>query len=72
MAIARLGTEAVPVELTSQDVREITTLLSRYSALMGIDRGMISLMMTVPPTSRRVLSTAEMRRFHLSTGAGGG
>ena len=72
VAIARLGTEAVPVELTSQDVREITTLLSRYSALMGIDRGMISLMMTVPPTSRRVLSTAEMRRFHLSTGAGGG
>jgi hypothetical protein len=68
VSVARLGSEEIPVEISREDLREITGLLSRYSSLMGVDRGMIALMMTVPHSSRRILTAAEMRRFRLANG----
>jgi hypothetical protein len=52
--------------MTSQDLRQVTRGLSQYSTLMGIDPALITLMMQVPPTSRRVLTTSEIRRFRLT------
>jgi len=65
---AELGAE-VPVEMTSGDLRAVTRGLSQYSTLMGVDPALITLMMRVPHTSRRVLTDAEIRRFGLATGS---
>ena len=72
VTVAGLGSDEVPVAISSQDLRDVAGLLSRYSTLMGIDRGMIALMMRIPHTSRRILTAAEMRRFRLANGHGGG
>lgn len=68
VTMARLDPEPTPVEMTSDDVRDVTRGLSQYSTLMGIDPGLITLMMRVPHTTRHVLTAAEMRRFRLATG----
>lgn len=65
VSTAQLGAD-IPIEMTSQDLRQVTRGLSQYSTLMGIDPALITLMMQVPPTSRRVLTTSEIRRFRLT------
>ena len=51
---------------TARGRRQITRILSDYARAMGVDPALITLMLSVPPDARRVLTQAEMRRFRLA------
>ncbi len=52
---------------TPEGRRMVAQLLSEYSRLMGVDPALIALTMRTPHEGRRVLSSAEIRRYGLAT-----
>jgi hypothetical protein len=47
--------------------QRIVKALTEYVRVMGIDPALITLAMSIPPESRRILTQAEIKRFRLST-----
>jgi len=48
----------------------VTSLLQQYAGAMGVDPAFVTLVQSVPHESARLLTDAEVRRFHLATTSG--
>ena len=67
---ASFFSRGAPTALTRETADAVTRLFNRYAAVMGIDPKLVALIMSVPHTSGRILTPAELRRYRLVTSAG--